>query len=62
MYSDGYKLVDSSYAKIHDFRYEPHFYNLDICPSKNINQILEHCRIKLDDSNICDIYLNFKLI
>lgn len=60
MYSDGYKLVDSSYAKSLDFRYEPYFYNLEIWPSKNINQILEHCRNFLDDYNICDIYLNFK--
>jgi len=60
MYSEGYKLTDSKYGKVHGFRSEPYWYNLDIWSSKDINEILEHCKTTLDDSNICNINLNFK--
>lgn len=66
MYSEGYKLMDSSYKKVHYFRSEPYEYLLDIWSSKNINEVLEHCRKLLDDTKyyanakICGINLNFK--
>lgn len=60
MYSEGYRLMDSSYKKLHGFRYEPYGYLLDIWSSKNITEVLEFCKMRLDDPDICGIELNFK--